>query len=252
MKILDDAATGFFAKTRNQSVNETRACASEHGQPKPRSLDEVLTVGLPYRIRVFQKIFLNHGGIPSLPHYNTGDFRESFSLLGRPDPLTQQGYSPLATPRKSLELDNFDRKILTLLQKDASLSLADLSEAVGLSQTPCWKRVRRLETEGFIRGRVALVDRDRLGLGVTVFVQVRTSQHDAAWLSQFAQAVAALPEVVEFYRMSGEIDYLLKVVCADIADYDRVYKRLIAAAKLHDVSSSFAMEQIKYTTEIPV
>ncbi len=130
--------------------------------------------------------------------------------------------------------------------------MAELSEAVGLSQTPCWKRVRRLEAEGFIRARVALVDPARLGLGVTVFVQVRTSHHDATWLNQFAQAVAALPEVVEFYRLSGEIDYLLKVVCADIADYDRVYKRLIATAEMHDVSSSFAMEQIKYTTEIPV
>jgi Lrp/AsnC family transcriptional regulator len=139
-----------------------------------------------------------------------------------------------------------------LLQRDASLSLAELSEAVGLSQTPCWKRVRRLEADGVIRARVALVDPGLLGLGVTVFVQVRTSHHDAAWLSQFAKAVAALPEVVEFYRMSGEIDYLLKVVCADIADYDRVYKRLIATAEMHDVSSSFAMEQIKYTTEIPV
>jgi Lrp/AsnC family transcriptional regulator len=123
---------------------------------------------------------------------------------------------------------------------------------VGLTQTPCWKRVRRLEADGVIRARVALVDPGLLGLGVTVFVQVRTSHHDAAWLSQFAKAVAALPEVVEFYRMSGEIDYLLKVVCADIADYDRVYKRLIATAEMHDVSSSFAMEQIKYTTEIPV
>ncbi len=123
---------------------------------------------------------------------------------------------------------------------------------MGLTQTPCWKRVRRLEADGVIRARVALVDPGLLGLGVTVFVQVRTSHHDAAWLSQFAKAVAALPEVVEFYRMSGEIDYLLKVVCADIADYDRVYKRLIATAEMHDVSSSFAMEQIKYTTEIPV
>jgi Lrp/AsnC family transcriptional regulator len=158
----------------------------------------------------------------------------------------------MAPNRRKLELDGFDRKILTLLQKDASLSLAQLSAAVGLSQTPCWKRVKRLEEEGIIRSRVALVDRDRLGLGVTVFVQVRTDQHDRAWLAQFAEAVSALPEVIEFYRMSGEIDYLLKIVCADIADYDRIYKELIDTARMHDVSSSFAMEQIKYTTEIPV
>ncbi len=154
--------------------------------------------------------------------------------------------------RRNSELDSFDRKILTLLQRDATMSLAQLSEAVGLSQTPCWKRVRRLESEGYIRARVALVDRDRIGLGVTVFVAVRTSQHDRTWLANFAKAVAALPEVIEFYRMSGEVDYLLKVVCADIADYDRVYQQLIDTTQLHDVSSSFAMEQIKYTTEIPV
>lgn len=149
-------------------------------------------------------------------------------------------------------LDGFDRKILVALQPNATMSLAALSEAVGLSQTPCWKRVKRLEAEGYISGRVTLLDREKLGIGVTVFVGVRTNQHDEDWLSSFAEAVARIPEVVEFYRMSGEIDYLLKVVCADIADYDRIYRKLIRSAKLFDVSSSFAMEQIKYTTELPL
>lgn len=153
---------------------------------------------------------------------------------------------------KTVSLDAADRRILAALQRDATLSVSALSEAVGLSPTPCWKRVRRLEEAGVISGRVTLVDRERVGLGVTVFVSIRTAAHDDGWLDAFAAGVRRIPEVVEFYRMAGEIDYLLKVVCADIADYDRIYKQLIRVAKLHDVSSSFAMEQIKYTTEVPL
>jgi Lrp/AsnC family transcriptional regulator len=149
-------------------------------------------------------------------------------------------------------LDAIDRKILRQLQRDATIPVADLASTVGLSQTPCWKRVKRLEAEGYITARVALVDREKLELGVTVFVGVRTNQHDEDWLAAFAAAIKAVPEVVEFYRMSGEVDYLLKIVCADIADYDRIYKKLIRGAKLFDVSSSFAMERIKSTTELPI
>lgn len=153
---------------------------------------------------------------------------------------------------KLLKLDAADRRILAALQRDASLSVTALSEVVGLSPTPCWKRVKRLEEAGVITGRVALVDREAVGLGVTVFVAIRTAAHEEGWLEEFAASVRRIPEIVEFYRMSGEVDYLLKVICADIADYDRIYKQLIRVAKLHDVSSSFAMEQIKYTTEVPL
>lgn len=145
-----------------------------------------------------------------------------------------------------------DRKILAALQADATLSLARLSEIVGLSQSPCWKRVKRLESDGFIVGRVTLLDREKMGLGVSVFVNIRTNRHDEAWLAEFAAAVSRIPEVVEFYRMSGETDYLLKIVCAGISDYDRIYRKLIRSAELFDVSSSFAMEQIKYTTALPI
>ena len=151
-----------------------------------------------------------------------------------------------------ITLDNIDRRILAALQSDATLSIADLAERVGLSQTPCWKRIKRLEGAGVITGRVALLDRMQLGVGTTVFVSVRTSQHDEDWLTHFAEAIRAIPEVTEFYRMSGDVDYLLKIVCRDIADYDRIYKSMIRAARLSDVSSSFAMEQIKYTTEVPL
>ena len=150
------------------------------------------------------------------------------------------------------DLDRIDRAILAALQVDGSLSIAALGERVGLSATPCWKRLKRLEEEGVIERRVALLNRHKVGLPVTVFVSVRTTQHDEKWLAQFAAAVVALPEVMEFHRMSGDVDYLLKVVTTDIDGYDRFYKRLIKAAQLTGVSSAFSMEQIKFTTALPL
>lgn len=149
-------------------------------------------------------------------------------------------------------LDPIDRRLLRELQADATIPVAELAERVGLSQTPCWKRVKRLTDEGVIERKVALLDRDKLDLGLVVFVSVRTSRHDEAWITDFAKGAAALPEVVEFYRLAGEADYLLKVVVSDISAYDRFYKRLIATAPLNDVSSAFAMEQIKFTTALPL
>lgn len=150
------------------------------------------------------------------------------------------------------QLDRLDRTILHQLQVDASLTNAELAERIGLSANACWRRVKRLQDEGIIQATVALLDRTALALPVTVFVSIRTTEHNERWLRQFATGVAAVPEVMEFYRMSGDVDYLLKVVVGDIADYDRVYKKLIALAPLSDVSSSFAMECIKSTTALPV
>tara|TARA_R110000787_G_scaffold36626_4_gene93313 strand:+ start:619 stop:1083 length:465 start_codon:yes stop_codon:yes gene_type:complete len=151
-----------------------------------------------------------------------------------------------------LILDAQGRKILRALQVDATIMIADLSAMVSLSPTACWKRIRKLEANGYIQARVTLLDREKLDLGVTVFVSVRTNEHDEKWLNNFAQAVAGIPDVVEFYRMSGDVDYLLKIVCRDIEDYDRIYRELIRATKLSDVSSSVAMEQIKCTTQLPI
>ncbi len=148
--------------------------------------------------------------------------------------------------------DRADRLILETLQNDASLSNTDLAERVGLSANACWRRTRRLEEQGIIRKQVALLSQENLNLKVTVFVGVRTNEHNESWLKRFAEGVKAMPEVVEFYRMSGDTDYLLKIVAKDIADYDQVYKRLIAVANLHDVSSSFAMERIKSSTALPL
>jgi len=150
------------------------------------------------------------------------------------------------------DLDKTDRSILEILQVNAMASLQEVSEAVSLSTTPCWRRIQRLERDGYIRQRVALLDADKLHVGVTVFVSVRTSQHNDQWFRRFTAVVAAIPQIVEFYRMSGDIDYLLRVVVPDIKGYDAVYKRLIREVELSDVSSSFAMEQIKYTTALPL
>ena len=150
------------------------------------------------------------------------------------------------------KLDSFDLRILALLQEDASLPLADIAEAVGLSSTPCWRRIQKLEAAGYIRRRVAVLDRDRLKAGVTVFIAVKTSRHSMEWLEHFHTAVHDLPEIVDFYRMSGEIDYLLKAYVSDIAAYDALYKKLISRIDLSDVTSMFAMEELKSTSAIPL
>ena len=152
----------------------------------------------------------------------------------------------------AIELDRIDARILTALQADANQAIAELSESLGLSANACWRRIKRLEELGIIRGRVVLLDPMKLDLGVTVFVAIRTNEHNDAWLQKFNDAVEQIPEIVELYRMSGDVDYLMKVVVASIAHYDQVYKRLIQLVKLTDVSSSFAMEQMKYTTALPV
>lgn len=149
-------------------------------------------------------------------------------------------------------MDAVDRKILIQMQADATLSVAEIAERVGLSTTPCWRRIQKLEKSGVIRKRVALLDRAQLNIGLDVFVAVRTNQHNIQWLEKFARSVAEFAEVVEFYRMSGKMDYLMRVVVPDIRAFDRFYKRLIQQANISDVSSSFAMEQIKYTTSLPL
>jgi Lrp/AsnC family transcriptional regulator len=145
-----------------------------------------------------------------------------------------------------------DVKILALLQQDCTRAVAEIGKEVGLSTTPCWRRIQKLEEAGVIRRRVALLDARQVNAGVTVFVQIKTDQHSLDWLERFHAAVIEFPEVVELYRMSGEIDYLMRVAVPDIAAYDAFYKKLIARIEIAKVSSAFAMEQIKYTTELPL
>lgn len=149
-------------------------------------------------------------------------------------------------------MDRLDRKILRLLQEDATLAVADIAKKVGLSTTPCWRRIQKLEEDGIIKRRVAILDPAKINARVTVFVSIRTNSHSNEWLKRFSEVVQEFPEVIEFYRMSGDVDYLLRVAVPDIAAYDAFYKRLINRIEIRDVSSSFAMEQIKYTTQLPL
>lgn len=145
-------------------------------------------------------------------------------------------------------MDAIDRKILTALQQDSTISIAELSDKVGLSQTPCWKRVQRLEASGVILRRVAIVSPEKIGLGLTAFVQIETGDHSAQWLDRFATTLSAMPEVMDIYRMAGDVDYMLRVVVPDMAAYDEFYKKLIGAVALRNVTSRFAMERIKAST----
>lgn len=149
-------------------------------------------------------------------------------------------------------MDAIDRKILIALQEDASISIAALADRVGLSQTPCWKRVQRLESTGVIHRRVALVTPEAIGLDLTVFVQIETADHSGPWLEQFARTISALPHVMEFYRMAGDVDYMLRVVVPDMAAYDTFYRQLVATIPLKNVTSRFAMERLKSTTAYPI
>lgn len=148
------------------------------------------------------------------------------------------------------DLDRTDLRILSIVQEDATLAVADIATRVNLSQNACWRRIKRLEADGVIARRVAILDHARLGAGLTVFVSIRTAEHSDAWLDAFKQAVTPIPEILEIYRMSGDVDYLLKLKVEDMAAYDRIYKQLIRAVKLSDVNSTFAMEEIKMTTAI--
>lgn len=155
-------------------------------------------------------------------------------------------------PNMDTKLDAIDRRILAELQSDGTLSVDQLSVRVGLSRNACWRRVRVLEDQGVITGRVALVDAERLGLGLSVFILIRTSNHDPEWLARFREAATSFPEITGVYRMSGDLDYVLRARVADVRAYDRLYQRLIAKVPLSDVSASFVMEEIKETTVVPV
>jgi Lrp/AsnC family transcriptional regulator len=149
-------------------------------------------------------------------------------------------------------MDSTDRKILDLLQTDASLTVKQIADQIPLSVTPCWKRIQKLENNGFIRARVALLDPKKVNANVTVFMAIKTDQHTSEWIARFNNEVKKMPEVMEIYRMSGEIDYLLRVVVSSIEAHDAFYKKLIERIEMANVTSSFAMEQIKYTTALPI
>ncbi len=149
-------------------------------------------------------------------------------------------------------IDRIDRRILSILQEDSTVPVAEIGRRVGLSTTPCWRRIQKMEEDGVITRRVAVLDPKKVNAKVTAFVAITTNQHTDDWLRKFADVIRDFPEVVEFYRMAGQVDYLLRVAVPDIDAYDDFYKRLISKVDIADVSTSFAMEQIKYTTELPL
>ena len=151
-----------------------------------------------------------------------------------------------------MKIDLIDREILRELQKDSSQAISEIADRIGLSMNACWRRIKQLQKQGIIRKQVTLLDHKAVGLGLTVFVQVRTNQHNEEWFDQFAKSIRQIEEVIEFHRVSGDYDYLLKIIVSEIADYDRVYKRIIKSTPLQDVTSYSSMEKIKETTEIPV
>lgn len=148
-------------------------------------------------------------------------------------------------------MDRQERHLLRLLQSDASLSVAELAEQIGISKSACWRRIQKLEETGVIRGRVTLLDPAKIGLGLTVFITIRTNQHNTAWAENFRQVVQDIDGVLEVYRLGGQIDYLIKAVVADMPGYDKLYQKLIAA-DLFDVTASFVMEEIKTETALPI
>jgi Lrp/AsnC family transcriptional regulator len=151
------------------------------------------------------------------------------------------------------KLDKIDRQILALLQADASQPIQQIAERVGLSVNPCWRRIRQMEQAGVIQGRVALVSPEKVGLGLTVYVRVKTNQHSAAWARKLNEVIAAMPEILECHRIGGDVDYLLKVVVQDMAGYDRTYRELIERLpSLADVSALFSMERLKSATALPI
>lgn len=158
---------------------------------------------------------------------------------------------PAANAETSM-IDRIDRRILSILQEDCTIPVAEIGRRVGLSTTPCWRRIQKMEEDGIITGRVALLDPKKVNVKVTAFVAITTSQHTEDWLRKFADVISEFPEVVEFYRMAGQVDYLLRVAVPDIEAYDAFYKRLIAKIDISDVSTTFAMEQIKSTTQLPL
>ena len=186
-------------------------------------------------------------GLNDIPH----ESQQGFEGVDIPA-FMRNNISTISHFKKQSYMDKLDRKILDVLQKDASLTAAEIAERVGLSKAPCWRRIQRLRDTGVIRRTVALLDARALNVGTTVFVTIKAPSHSAAWYERFAKVVRDLPEVTELHRMSGDVDYLLRIVVPDIEAYDVVYKRLITALEMLDVSASFSLETIKSTTALPL
>jgi len=227
-----------------QHAGET---GQDHPAPEVRGMHEVLAVGFPYGSGVLGEQFV---------HNHITNSTIEAALPGCEDLKNDRPLrNNVARFMASIELcsmDKLDRKILELLQQNGALTAAEVAERVGLSKAPCWRRIKKLQESGVVRQTVALLDARALNVGTTVFVMLKTAKHHEAWFDKFVAAVRDIPEVTEIHRMSGDVDYLMRIVVPDIDAYDVVYKRLISAVEFLDVSASFALETIKCTTALPL
>jgi Lrp/AsnC family transcriptional regulator len=228
-------------------VNHARHTGDGHTPAEAQRPHTVLAVGLAHGFRVLSK----------QPRYSHARQRIKGGVrAGCERAAVQDSIRNILASFERFEnlrlMDKFDRKILDLLQHDGSLACSPIAERVGLSKAACWRRIKRLQDEGVIKRTVALLNAHALNVGTSVFVMLRTARHNQAWVDTFLAAVRHVPEVTEIHRMSGEIDYLMRIVVSDIAAYDAVYKKLIAAVEFQDVSAGFSLETIKYTTALPL
>jgi len=251
VKLTDDSACGSLEEKRQESVNERGTRRHQQTRGKPGGEGHMAEIGFADLCRMRGKDACDRhaGPLQRWFRYEYPDTLRRF--IG----LKMSLYFAISWdkyPNMAMEIDKIDRKLLAELQRDGTLSVDQLSERVALSRNACWRRVKRMEEEGVITGRVALVDADKLGLGLSVFILVRTSNHDPDWLQKFRAAVTGFPEITGVYRMSGDLDYVLRARVADVKAYDRLYQRLIAKVALSDVSASFVMEEIKETTVVPM
>lgn len=258
MQVGDCIAARLFKEAGNQAVDETGERRPEHLSGKEHRLHEMFAIGLIDRRRMLQKHSSQHvRPLQKRPGLSAPACWKEYRKNGEKLPkFTQSGYIfcdvYLYLWRSMGKIDSIDRKIITVLQTDAAQSVSAIGEAVGLSQNAAWRRIRRLEDEGYLKARVAIFDAEKLGFPLTAFAILRVREHSEEWLSAFAKKILAMPEIVEFYRMSGDIDYMAKIICRDMKHYDEIYKRIIASGPIQDVSTSFAMEGIKCTTAAPI
>jgi Lrp/AsnC family transcriptional regulator len=247
VELVDRLAASVDKEEWQQRVQHAGHARHHHASTKPPGAHQVLPVRLAYGFGVLGEQSVEaHGEHPS----PMGELPGCEDLAKAP-PLRNNVASE-AVPREHRSMDKLDRKILELLQQNGELTAAEVADRVGLSKAPCWRRIKKLQEEGVIKRTVALLDARTLNVGTTVFVMLKTAKHNQAWFDKFVGVVRDIPEVTEIHRMSGDVDYLMRIVVPDIDAYDVVYKRLISAVEFLDVSASFALETIKHTTALPL
>jgi Lrp/AsnC family transcriptional regulator len=247
IELFDGLAAGTHEQKRQQRVHHASEPGHNHPTPEERGMQQVLPVGFAYGVGVIgEKPLQVHEAHPT----RAPGLRGCEGVAKRPRLRNNVSCPPLQAVRNFM--DKLDRRILELLQHDGELTAAEIADRVGLSKAPCWRRIKKLQEEGVVKKTVALLDARALNVGTTVFVMLKTAKHNEAWFDKFVAAVRDIPEVTEIHRMSGDVDYLMRIVVPDIDAYDVVYKRLISSVEFLDVSASFALETIKYTTALPL